>query len=119
MVRLDTTPPGRREFARWAAGFTSIIVISASVAATRAAADPFLAAPFLSYDAGTKPNSVAIGDLNGDGIPDLAAANSGGSTVSVLLGNGNGTFGATTDFGTGSGPPEPVNDFETPASRDY
>ncbi len=35
-------------------------------------------------------NSVAAGDLNGDGIPDLAVV--GGTSVSVLIGNGNGTF---------------------------
>ncbi len=39
---------------------------------------------------------MAIGDLNGDGKPDLAVANVGSNTVSVLLGNGNGTFGAKT-----------------------
>src|SRR5262249_45210497 len=34
---------------------------------------------------GTQPRSVAVGDFNGDGRPDLAAANEGSSTVSVLL----------------------------------
>jgi hypothetical protein len=43
----------------------------------------------------------AIGDLNGDSRPDLAVANDGANTVSVLLGNGNGTFGAKVDYGTG------------------
>jgi hypothetical protein len=47
---------------------------------------------------------VAIGDLNGDGKPDLAVTNYLSSTVSVLLGNGNGTFGPKIVFGTGSGP---------------
>jgi hypothetical protein len=32
---------------------------------------------------------VAVGDVNGDGIPDLAAANYGNNTVSVLLGTPN------------------------------
>jgi len=47
---------------------------------------------------------VAIGDLNVDGKPDLALTNSQSSTVSVLLGSGNGTFGPKTDFGTGLDP---------------
>jgi hypothetical protein len=50
------------------------------------------------------PYSVAIGDLNGDGNPDLAVANMGSNTVSVLLGTGTGNFGAKTDFATGNGP---------------
>ena len=52
------------------------------------------------------PASVAIGDLNADGNPDLATANSGADpdTVSVLLGNGTGGFGANTDFATGKAP---------------
>lgn len=52
--------------------------------------------------------SVAIGDVNGDGIPDLVVSNicqSSGScddgSVSVLWGNGNGTFQAAISYGTG------------------
>jgi hypothetical protein len=54
-------------------------------------------APIL-YAVGNAPQSVAIGDLNGDGKPDLAVATNG--AVSVLLGWGDGTFGAPADFGT-------------------
>src|SRR5262249_30312525 len=50
------------------------------------------------------PISVAIGDLNGDGKPDVVTANDQANTVSVRLGNGDGTLGAKTDFGTGSVP---------------
>src|SRR5439155_1623497 len=63
-----------------------------------------------SYATSDGPLSVAIGDLNGDGKPDLAVGNNGPhspdttantSTVSVLLGNGDGTFGGKADYGTG------------------
>jgi hypothetical protein len=47
---------------------------------------------------------VAIGDLNGDGKRDLVTVNCGSNTVSVLLGNGDGTFGLKSDFGTGNWP---------------
>ncbi|MGO9305894.1 MAG: FG-GAP-like repeat-containing protein [Candidatus Korobacteraceae bacterium] len=45
--------------------------------------------------AGKGPYSVAVGDFNGDGIPDLAVANYFDTTVTILLGNGDGTFTAT------------------------
>ena len=42
-------------------------------------------APKVDYPTGTQPLSVAAADLNGDGKPDLAAANLGTNTVTVLL----------------------------------
>ncbi|MGC8641115.1 MAG: FG-GAP-like repeat-containing protein [Isosphaeraceae bacterium] len=41
----------------------------------------------------SRPVDVAVGDFNGDGNLDLVTANSGTASVSVLLGNGDGSFG--------------------------
>jgi hypothetical protein len=40
--------------------------------------------------------TFAVGDFNGDGIPDLAVANTTADIVTILLGNGDGTFTAST-----------------------
>ena len=52
----------------------------------------------------TGPFSVAVADLNGDGIPDIVTANYDGADVSVLLGNGDGTFQPYYDLPAGSDP---------------
>jgi flagellin-like hook-associated protein FlgL len=53
---------------------------------------------------GSTPQSVTLGDLNGDGVLDMVTADSGGSTASILLGNGDGTFKARTTVQTGANP---------------
>jgi Ca2+-binding RTX toxin-like protein len=63
----------------------------------------FSNAPNSPFKAGSDPFSVAVGDLNGDGLPDLAVANSNSENVSVLLGDGTGRFGTATNFNVGSG----------------
>jgi FG-GAP-like repeat/FG-GAP repeat len=58
-----------------------------------------------AYAAGPAPCSVAVGDLNGDGVLDLAVVNCVDSgTVSVLLGKGDGTFQAPQSYPVGSFP---------------
>ena len=51
-------------------------------------------ATVVPYPIGKLATGLAIGDLNGDGIPDLAVADyaSGAGDVAVLFGNGDGTF---------------------------
>ena len=51
----------------------------------------------------TNPTYVVTADFNGDNILDLAVVNNGG-TVSILLGNGDGSFGPHQDFTVGSAP---------------
>lgn len=66
-------------------------------------------APRVDFTTGTQPIAVAMGDLNGDGKPDLALTNNQSSTVSVLLsttaqGATTPTFAPKVDFTTGSNP---------------
>ena len=53
---------------------------------------------------GSSPKSVAVGDLNHDGILDIVVANSGSNDISVLLGLSNGGFSIQTRFGVGQSP---------------
>jgi Bacterial Ig-like domain (group 3)/FG-GAP-like repeat len=61
-------------------------------------ASAFLSNPLVNlsnsvpYNVGRQPTSVVTGDFNGDGIPDLVVANETDNNISVLLGNGDGTF---------------------------
>jgi hypothetical protein len=48
--------------------------------------------------------TVAVGDVNGDGKTDLAILNRTQNSVSILLGNGDGTFQAQKTFATGVDP---------------
>jgi hypothetical protein len=57
-----------------------------------------------TYMAGSAPVAVAVADFDGDGKPDLAVSNYGGTTVSILLNTGSGTFGAPRNFGAGPQP---------------
>ena len=53
---------------------------------------------------GANPLDVALGDLNGDGKLDIVATNFNDKTLSIRLGNGNGTFGNTNTVLTNAGP---------------
>ncbi|HEY3414799.1 MAG TPA: VCBS repeat-containing protein [Armatimonadota bacterium] len=52
----------------------------------------------VNYTVGAGPTSVAIADVNGDLKPDVIVCNSTPGTISVLLGNGDGTLRPATDY---------------------
>src|SRR5262245_17758623 len=51
-----------------------------------------------SFSVGVDPVSIGVGDFNQDGNRDLAVANRGSSNVSVLVGNGDGTFQPAVNY---------------------
>jgi hypothetical protein len=67
-------------------------------------------APKTDFTTGNNPFSLAAGDLDGDGKPDLAAANNTGNSISILRNTGTtgsittGSFAAKADVATGSSP---------------
>lgn len=50
---------------------------------------------------GSDPRGVAVADFNGDGKPDVAVVDRASNTVSILLGNGDGTFSAAASYAIG------------------
>ncbi len=55
-----------------------------------------------SFLVGDLPDCGVVADFNGDGKLDVAIGNITTNTVSILLGNGDGTFGPARDFVVGS-----------------
>jgi hypothetical protein len=62
-----------------------------------------------SYSTDSQPASIAVGDFNGDGILDVVTSNLGdlsatSGSVSILQGNGDGSFETNVDYFTGFAP---------------
>ncbi len=67
----------------------------------------------MTYPVGPLPDALVVTDLTGNGIPDIVVANQGGGfhsrgDISVLLGNGDGTFENQQTFPTGEFPPSEI-----------
>ena len=72
-----------------------------------------------SYPAGTAPQAIVAADFNNDGRLDLVVANSSTNSVSVLLGNGNGTFQQAQSSAAGDNPVSlAVGDFNSDGTLD-
>jgi hypothetical protein len=59
---------------------------------------------YLTGGTGPGPGALVVADLTGNGIPDIATANFYDNTVSVLLGNADGTFQPAATYAVGAGP---------------
>lgn len=86
-----------------------VLVLAGLAFTALAGAPPSLAAPifgtrYLHLPLTARPYSVAVGDLNADGWPDLVSTAYDSNTVSVQLGNGGGTFAPRVDYPVGTNP---------------
>src|SRR4029450_1449983 len=91
-------------FVRFAVPIASTLFAALLLAPPALALTPVTFTGPTDFGVGDSPNSVAVGDFNGDGDPDLAVANEFGGSVSVLLGGAGGGFGAATNVATGGFP---------------
>jgi hypothetical protein len=74
---------------------------TSSVAVLLGNGDGTFQAPVAYLTGGLNPFSVSLGDMNGDGKPDLVISNSRPGAIAVLLGNGDGTFQTATVYPSG------------------
>src|SRR5262245_32580595 len=105
----------------------AFLVLSARLCAADAPCDPAGALfPIGVQSAGAGPHGIAIADFNGDGVPDVAVANSNyppaagqTGTVSIHFGIGAGRFGPGTFY---AAPGEPFHlvagDFDLDGIKD-
>jgi hypothetical protein len=76
----------------------SLAVLAIMVLWVSVASAVIFQAPPETWPCGPDARSVAVGDVNGDGAPDLIAVNTAYGAYSVLLNDGDGTFGMAQTF---------------------
>jgi hypothetical protein len=62
------------------------------------------ALPVTNFLTPAGPSGVVTTSLRSNGFQDIVTANQGANSISVFLGNGDGTFATRTDFPVGNGP---------------
>jgi hypothetical protein len=81
------------------------LLLALPVLSASAAIPPLFGGP-TSYlvSPGSEPYAVTVGDLNGDGIPDVVTTDVALDMVDVFLGKSDGTFQSPVGYPTGSSP---------------
>jgi hypothetical protein len=70
------------------------------------------------FGVGGSPDSLAVGELNGDGMVDVVTASQAADAVTVLLGNGDGTLLAQRRFAVSGATSIAVGDFNSDTIAD-
>ncbi len=110
---MNLFPSGYRTFGSFPFPARPTMVAALAIAALAiapmtalAAAGALCFAP-TPYAVGLEPSSVALADMNGDGLNDMVIANHQASEedrISVLINNGDGTFAESVFYGVGARP---------------
>lgn len=90
--------------ARSTARFVSVSFLLAAIAGAASAQCPITFNAFSTLSTGSSPLAMTTADVNADGKLDLIYANNGTTTISVCMGNGNGTFVAAVNYTVGTSP---------------
>jgi hypothetical protein len=111
----DVSGDGKLDLAVANAGSNNVTILlgSGTGGFSQAAGSPLAA--------GTNPEFVSVADLNGDGTVDLAVANGGSNSITIMLGTGSGVFSeaAGSPVAVGSNPvPVGVGDWNGDGKRD-
>src|SRR6266702_2460411 len=75
-------------------GFLAGVLLIACIACSQQESHqvPDLFYLYHTYAVGKNPTSVVSGDINGDGLADVITTNIGSDSLTILLGNGDGSF---------------------------
>src|SRR5205823_1700188 len=83
-----------------------------SVMAPRVLCEPISFGTPTNYATGRTPRGAATADFNRDGHHDMVVTNYSGNSMSILIGNADGTFRPSVTYGVGTHPVTPaVGDF--------
>jgi hypothetical protein len=96
-VLITHTSHARSSRARLVFTLSALLLVLALAAGTARAQSFSLP---IHRDVGFNPYAVAVGDFNGDGKLDVAVANAQGGSVTIALGNGDGTFVSSIEYNT-------------------
>ncbi|MFN0205051.1 MAG: FG-GAP repeat domain-containing protein, partial [Planctomycetota bacterium] len=100
IVLDDINSDGRIDLAAWSMGYRSVTVLLGK-------AFDSISGPFITvkrFVTGGFPKHAAIVDMNADGNPDVVTENSGGNNIYLLLGDGAGSLGASSNIHVGFTP---------------